>query len=60
MPDHGPGGTDPAFVTLNKDQRLLALRAAARGCAIRAALAAAPLHRARLLRAMVAARRRVA
>ena len=59
-PEHGPTGIDPAHYNHGKDQRLLALRAAARGRAIRAALAAVPLHRARLLRAMVAAHRRAA
>ncbi len=60
VPEHGTAGIAPAYHALGKDQRLLALRAAARGRAIRAALAAAPLHRARLLRAMVAAHRRAA
>ncbi|MBW6531389.1 hypothetical protein ACYZX9_12730 [Sphingomonas citri] len=59
-PEHGRVGIDPASAALGKHERLLALRAAARGRAIRAALAAAPLHRARLLRAMVAAHRRAA
>lgn len=59
-PEPGSSGIDPASAAVGKNQRLLALRAAARGRAIRAALAAAPLHRARLLRAMVAAYRRAA
>ncbi|WP_165927039.1 hypothetical protein [Sphingomonas sp. BK235] len=59
-PNHGAGRTDPASAAHAPDRRLLALRAAARGRAIRAALAAVPLHRARLLRAMVAAHRRAA
>ena len=59
-PEHGPTGIDPAHHEHGKDPRLLALRATARGRAIRAALAAVPLHRARLLRAMVAAHRRAA
>ncbi|MBB3694581.1 hypothetical protein [Sphingomonas sp. BK580] len=61
-PEHGTARIDPACHDHDhgKDQRLLACRAAAHGRAIRAALAAAPLHRARLLRAMVAAHRRAA
>jgi hypothetical protein len=39
------------------DQRRLDLRAAVRARTVRATLAAAPLHRARLLRAMMAGRR---
>ncbi|MBY9062906.1 hypothetical protein K7957_08180 [Sphingomonas yunnanensis] len=59
-PEHGTAGIAPAYHDHGKGQRLLAQRAAARGRAIRAALAAVPLHRARLLRAMVAAHRRAA
>ncbi|MBW6527226.1 hypothetical protein KZ813_10280 [Sphingomonas sp. RHCKR7] len=56
-PAHGAVAIEQGPAVQAPDQRLLDLRAAARARGVRATLAAVPLHRARLLRAMVAGRR---